>query len=472
MRSTEHHRWLLRNVELYPVGRLLDCVIADGVLATLGPDLTPDPPIDAEHTIDARGGALLPGLADHHLHLLATAAVANSIDVSTLDALADAELPAGPGWLRIVGAHEQLSRVQVDAVLADRPVRVQHRSGALWTLNSAAVSALADGLTADERASGQLWRADQRLRSLLVATGSPSTADLPALGRELAGHGITHVSDASPELDDGALALLRTQLPQHVLTMTAAAGPGPVKIVVADHTVPDLDELIGLVRGAHDAGRPVAIHAVTAMALAICLAVWDAAGTHPGDRIEHAAVCDDAAAARIAELGVTVVTQPGIFARHGKRFLRDSPAAEGPHLWRVGGLIRAGVRVALSSDAPHAATDPWQMISAASGPAARSAERIDAAAALATLLSDPLDPAGPPRMLAAGNPADLCLLAQPLGTALAEATLHGTATVRATFIAGRCVHQCCVHQCCVHQSDAPTDSPRAPRPAHESPGRP
>ena len=49
------------------------------------------------------------------------------------------------GWLRGVAYHESvagpLDRDRLDAWVADRPLRVQHRSGALWMLNSAGIPA-------------------------------------------------------------------------------------------------------------------------------------------------------------------------------------------------------------------------------------------------------------------------------------------------------------------------------------------
>src|SRR5439155_480481 len=62
-------------------------------------------------------------------------------DVTAVLRQADRTLPPGE-WLRAVGwaGHEHdLDRDVLDAVVPDRPVRVQHRSGALWVLNSAAL---------------------------------------------------------------------------------------------------------------------------------------------------------------------------------------------------------------------------------------------------------------------------------------------------------------------------------------------
>ena len=60
---------LLRRVEVE--GRVVDVVVADGVVLAVGPEL-PSPP--GATIVDGAGGALLPGLHDHHLHLHAMAA--------------------------------------------------------------------------------------------------------------------------------------------------------------------------------------------------------------------------------------------------------------------------------------------------------------------------------------------------------------------------------------------------------------
>jgi cytosine/adenosine deaminase-related metal-dependent hydrolase len=56
---------LFRRAEV--AGRIVDVRVAGGVISEVGPGLRPAP---AETVMDARGGALLPGLHDHHIHLL------------------------------------------------------------------------------------------------------------------------------------------------------------------------------------------------------------------------------------------------------------------------------------------------------------------------------------------------------------------------------------------------------------------
>ena len=72
---------LIRNAELYGVapgsGRdaRTDVRLKDGRIAAVG-QLAAEP---SEQVIDAAGGALLPGLHDHHIHLLGYAASLNSV---------------------------------------------------------------------------------------------------------------------------------------------------------------------------------------------------------------------------------------------------------------------------------------------------------------------------------------------------------------------------------------------------------
>ncbi|HEY3749338.1 MAG TPA: hypothetical protein VGL80_09075 [Pseudonocardiaceae bacterium] len=84
---------------------------------------------------------------------MAVAAAMHSVDcgpprVRTAAHLRDALRTAPPGdWVRGVGYHESvaglLDRDVLDGMVPDRPVRVQHRGGALWTVNSVGLAALA-----------------------------------------------------------------------------------------------------------------------------------------------------------------------------------------------------------------------------------------------------------------------------------------------------------------------------------------
>jgi predicted amidohydrolase YtcJ len=137
-----------------------------------------------------------------------------------------------------------------------------------------------------------------------------------------------------------------------------------------------------------------------------------------------------------------VVTQPGFLAHRGDDFVRDLPSSQHGDLYRCGSLLRAGIPVALSSDAPYGPLDPWQVISAAvhrraaSGAVIGPGDETTPARALAAYLGPPEDPGGRPRTVHAGCPGDLVVLRVPLTEALRAPTRDA---VRAVIVGGRTV---------------------------------
>lgn len=458
---------VLRLADVYGVGTS-DCRIQDGVITQLGRGLREQP---GDAVIDVRGGALIPGLADHHLHLAAMAARNQSFDLEgrskdlTL-ALLDCH-PDESGWMRIVGydnvSHGELDRYRLDTLTGNVPTRVQHRSGALWVINTAAASRL--GVTGAEHPgveldgegvpTGRLWRADDWL-SEAVAHSLPRRRDLSlrTVGKQLAAYGVTHVSDATPgdtHLKLVADAVAAGAVEQHVLLMATSPCPhlhprlsmGPVKLVVPDHEPVDLHDLIEKIRGAHATLRPVAIHCVTRAALVLTLAALDLAGRKRGDRIEHAAVAGHDLIAEVATRDLTVVTQPSLITRRGDDYWNRSDPEDRDDLWPYASLLNAGVRTAPSSDAPFGDPDPWVTLAASSSRATPSGrvlgadERVAAEVALRGMLSALDDPGGPSRAIKVGAPADLVVLNRPLAEALEE---PDKGCVRLTLIGGRIVH--------------------------------
>jgi predicted amidohydrolase YtcJ len=466
----EPRELLLRDVEV--AGRPVDVRVAGAVVTEVGMRLRPAP--GGTEVVDGGGGALVPGLHDHHIHLLATAAARRSVaagpaDVGDRAGLASAlrtagsALPAGR-WVRAVGYHASvagdLDRRDVDALLADRPVRIQHRSGARWVLNSAAVDALdldrgddplRPGVERDAagHATGRLHRADAWLRPLVAEDDPP---DLAPLGELLARAGVTGVTDTTPYTDPADLAplsaaVLAGALPQRVVVTggaeLAGADPpeglewGPVKLVVDDADYPGLDMLADQVAGAHAHGRSVAVHCVTRTALVLALAAWEVAGARPGDRVEHAAVVPPELVADLRRHRLTVVTQPGFVAERGDEYRSEVDAGDLPHLYPCAGLIAAGVAVAGSTDAPYSDPDPWRAIAAAvarrtpSGAVLGAGEAVTPGRALDLFLGAPHAPGGPPRRVVPGAAADLCLLDRPLDAALADpSSAHVARTIR------------------------------------------
>jgi predicted amidohydrolase YtcJ len=187
----------------------------------------------------------------------------------------------------------------------------------------------------------------------------------------------------------------------------------------------------------------VAAHCVTAGELAVMLAAFQEAGTRPGDRIEHGGIIPADAVVVLRELGLTVVTQSGFIATRGDRYRMLVDPAEQDDLYRCATLLAAAVPVGGSSDAPYGDIDPWQAIRAATdrrttqGHVLGGAERIDAMRALDLYLSPADAPGGPPRRLAPGSPADICIVAQPL----TDAAVQAGPSIVATIVAGEITYR-------------------------------
>jgi predicted amidohydrolase YtcJ len=453
---------VLRNVEVARRAGL-DVRIEGGRIAEIGARLT-----GPGEDLDGRGGALIPGLIDHHIHLLATAAQARSVrldDVRDAGEFAAAlrqalaTRPAG-SWLRATGYHERmagdLDRDVLDGLAPGHRLRVQHQTGALWVLNSPALAeATAQGAPpeaerdAGGRLTGRIWRGDAWLRERLGA----DPPELAPLGRTLAAYGITGLTDTSATTDAQAAALLAQArrngaLPQRLTLMSA--GPltppvdgvfdvGAVKVLLDDARLPDFDDFVARIEGARGQRRAVAVHCVTAGELALTLAAFELAGARPGDRIEHGGVIPLDAIPALRRLGLTVVTQSAFVFERGDRYLADVDLAEQADLYRCGSLLAAGVPVAGSSDAPYASSDPWLGMRAAIERRTRLGlpiglgERVAARRALELYLGDRGAPGGPARRVELGAAADLCLLRAPLAEVLAE---PGAEQVAATVIAG------------------------------------
>ncbi|MGO8963098.1 amidohydrolase family protein [Mycobacterium sp.] len=419
----------------------LDGVIVDlrvnGCVDEIADTLAPRP---GEDVLDAAGGTVLPGLHDHHVHLYSAAAAETSIRVGPPQvrdrggfAAALASAQAGDdGWIRAVGYHDSvagpLDRDALDAVVSSAPLRVQHRSGVLWILNSAGLVRV--GLAGHP--DGRLRSADSWSDAL-----SRSQTKLADLSGQLSRYGLTGITDATPDLDIADIVRLSElhrhgELHQHVHCLA------PGKRILHDDDL-DLEQLTGWIAERHRDGSPVAIHCVTAAQLLVTIAALREAGCHPRDRIEHAAVVPADCLADLADLAVTVVTQPNFVAERGDQYLEEVPAAEHDQLWRVASLLHAGVPVALSTDMPFGDGDPWAAMRAAvhrvtpSGAILGVDERISARTALTMFLGRPDQP-NRPRTVEPGEPADLCLLSVPPETALAELDAD---MVTATIVGGR-----------------------------------
>jgi predicted amidohydrolase YtcJ len=450
-------------------GRPDQCVRIRGeVITEIGRGLA----ADSDAVLDAAGGAVIPGLHDHHVHLRAVAAAQDSVDLglpevsdpSTLaNRLRQAAAHTGgcDDWLRGVGYHEStaglLDRYQLDEIVRSRPLRIQHRTGSLWILNSRALAEIdADrhqlpGLERDEagRPTGRLWRLDRWLGSLIPRR----QGDLARVSRDAAAMGITGLTDATPDRDvddvadfdrivtSGAIVQRLTLMapPDIDWPPRSAVGRGPAKLLLDDHDLPEVGELAETIRRAHAQSCPVAVHCVTAEQLIVLTRALEEAGSYPGDRIEHAAVVPPSLVRDVHALGVMIITQPAFVLERGDDYLRDVDPAEQRWLYPCASLLGRGMPVAASSDAPYGGLDPWAAMRTAvarrtrAGRVLNEGERVSGAVALALYLGSARHP-DRPRRVACGEPADLCILRAPLAEAL-----HSPARelVAATLVAGR-----------------------------------
>lgn len=340
---------LIQNSEIPTLGNV-SLRIINGRIAEIGAKLSPH---TGEEIFDARGSALLPGLHDHHLHLLAFASTQNSVccgppavaDAKTLahvlrsSALqADAQNDSIRGFAYHESVAGELDRWQLDAIRSDVPVRIQHRTGALWILNSRAIDAIGLDRGVDHssverdlqgRATGRLLRGDAWLRDKFA-----STLDRESIARashQLAAFGITSITDASAanresEWNFFAELIQDSVILQNVHVMgnfdlsvvmrdlaswknrknssclLPALGCGARKILLHEGELPVLEYLVKEIRNMHLENRGVSLHCVTRTELIFAASALAQAGLHSADRIEHASIAPPDVIALLAAL--------------------------------------------------------------------------------------------------------------------------------------------------------------------------
>lgn len=442
---------LIRAAELH-FSEILDLRIAGGRIAAIGQQLQAE---TGEEVIEADGGALLPSLRDHHLHLASSAAARASLqcgppqvhDAARLgELLSMAGREPGGEWLRGIGYHESVAglidRHWLDRHIPQRPARIQHRGGRLWIFNSPGLELLRPGdgdplERIDGRLTGRLYDNDRWLRQRL----GRQRPDLTEVSRHLASLGLTAVTDTSPNNSTEEWRWLRQaqqrgELLQDLLLMgdasldrlgEAHAGTaqcpglavGPHKFHLHEASLPDYETVHEAIVASHRAGRNVAFHCVSRTELAFAVGVLREAGVMPGDRIEHASVTPPEWLAELAALGLSVVTQPGLVAERGEAYLEQVEAADQPWLYRLRSFLDAGIPLAGSTDAPFGDANPWRAMQAAvtrlsaAGRPLGPGEALGPEQALALFHSPLTTPGRNPARIEVGAPADLCLLRRP-----------------------------------------------------------
>jgi predicted amidohydrolase YtcJ len=454
---------LIRRAELEG-GAIEDVRIEDGVIAAIG-SLAPN---QGEPVLDARGGLLLPGLHDHHIHVAALAASLTSVicgppAVNDAAAFADRLRTPGSDWLRGTGYHESvagmLDAAALDRINPHRPMRVQHRSGRMWFFNSAGLDLLLARLPAPaglerqgDRFTGRLFDDDAWLRRALDS-GPPSFA---TVGSRLARVGVTGLTEISPandsvmanhfvrETTNGALpqrVLLAGSLSLSRADVSGVVQLGAAKLHLHEAELPALETAVDFIQRAHMSDRVVAIHCATEIELLYALAALNDAGVISGDRIEHASVASDAQIADIARMQLAVVSQPHFIRERGDLYRVDVEPEAQPLLYRLRAFLDAGVALGGGSDAPFGGWDPWIAMAAAvdrrtrSGAIMAADEALTPEQALDLFLRSP-DALDRRRTIRVDATADLCLLNCSWSQAR---TALSSDHVRATFVGGKLI---------------------------------
>ncbi|WP_448630486.1 amidohydrolase [Cellulomonas soli] len=473
----------------------VDVLLREGRVAAVGPVGAVAAP--GAERVDLDGRVVMPGLWDQHTHLTQWALVRRRLDLSAVtsaaqavrlvaDRLAQDPPPRGTALVGH-GFRDGLwpdvpSAALLDAVAGSTPVvLVSGDLHAAWA-SSAGLAFLGVGEhpTGVLRESewlpimGEADRVEEDVADALVAEAARHAATLGVVGvvdlevadnvaawrrRSAAGDPAVRVRAGVWEqhlaavLHEGlrtgdpvASGGLVTQGPLKVITdgslntRTAYChDPYPGQLGRTAHGVLSVptDHLVRLMAAATRRGLTCAIHAIGDAANALALDAFEVTGARGS--IEHAQLLTWADVDRFAALGVVAGIQPE-HAMDDRDVADRFWAGRSDRAFAYGALHRAGVRLALGSDAPVAPLDPWDAIDAAvtRARAGREPWHPEQAVALDVALAASVD--GHPLGLAVGAPADLAVLDDEPAERLAAAGSVRGLPVAGTLVAGRWTH--------------------------------
>ncbi len=397
----------------------VDVLVEHGVVSAVGANLTRPEGVDE---IDAAGRWVVPGLWDQHVHLaqwtlssqrLDLAFARSPEDVTRLVAERVAEYPGHPviGWGHRSGIWDRDVTVsELDAVTGDTAVVLISGDGHHAWLNTIALMHLAMPVRDSVVREAEWFAAYPRLASLVGNDGTSPEAYRRTLDHA-ASMGIVGITDF--EFSGGAeewaerwaegCDVLRIRMATYADTLEDViadglrtgdplpgcddlATMGPLKII-SDGSLntrtawccepyadayrleypcgqPNLsgDELRALLSRAHVFGLDVATHAIGDAAVAEALASYAATGARGS--IEHAQLVGRDDVRRMAELGIRASIQPAHLIDDRdltEKIWGDRSARSFAFRW----MLDDGVELAMGSDAPVSALDPWEAIAAA-----------------------------------------------------------------------------------------------------------
>jgi predicted amidohydrolase YtcJ len=427
--STTAQITVIRQARLVPVGRSrsvrhsepVDLRIFEGRVTAIAPRLDV---AGADLVLDAAGRWAIPGLWDAHVHLRQWAQTRSRLDVGAARTAAEviglvAELVAGlPDSDSVVFGYGYRSAMwplaptvaELDAVSGDHPVILASGDGHNGWLNSAAFRLLdvpgrTGALVENE------WFA---LTPAITALAGTVVEDRPAIAAavaDAASRGIIGITDFElalgfrdwPERFARGMDLLRVRPAVYPDGLDAAISAGlrtgdplegtdalvtmgPLKII-SDGSLNtrtaycyepyadtpgadrpngmqnyDIAQLTELLQRATTHGLEIALHAIGDAAVGVALDAFTATGASGG--IEHAQLMCRSDIGRMASLGLRASVQPAHLLDDRDVTARCWPdRADRCFMFRS--LLTAGVELALGSDAPVAALDPWLAMAAA-----------------------------------------------------------------------------------------------------------
>ena len=474
--------------ELLPTDGGYDVFIDGGVIADIAPAGAIQP---RGEVLDASGAWLIPGLWDHHVHVVqwALAAQRTALDATTSAAEAAATIAAGtllPNGTRVgTGFRDALwtdrpTLAMLDEATGDIPTYLINADVHSVWMNSAAHAR--EGLLPDDvgmlreepafEISRRLNAADPDIADTLVfhmaeaaaARGVVGLADFDMAWNEEAWARRLNAGFSSLRVRFGIYPMhLQRALAEGLRTGDVVRGAssdlvrvGPFKVITdgslgtrtaaCTHpysggaqsrgamTVSPTD-LLDLMTLATAGGIASAVHAIGDVATTHALDAFSVTGAT--GTIEHAQLVAHAELARFARLGVGASVQP----QHAvnDRDMTDVLWSEQTSMaYPLRSLADHGANLFFGSDAPVAGLDPWHTMASAvyrtdnDRPPWRGQEAVSAAVALAASTRGGL---AAPATITPGAAADLVLCAHdPLS---ADATQLRQMPVLATLLAGR-----------------------------------
>lgn len=476
--------------ELLPTDEPVDLVLVDGVIADIAPtgNLRPTGLV-----VDGEGGWLLPGLWDHHVHVLQWALAADRVPLGEVASARDAAAimaaaPVGDGRRVGSGFRDGLwtdapSLDLLDAATGDVPTYLINADVHSVWMNSAAFrreqfAPVASGMLVEEDA----FEISRRLNAVDAQTADDA---VDRMARAAAARGLVGLVDLDMTWNDepwqrraargfDTLRVSYGTYPQHldraIVEGLRTGDPvrggrddlirvGPLKAITdgslgtrtaacahpypgdpANHGLLTVapDDLVDMMTRATAAGLECAIHAIGDVANSHALdayAVTGAVGT-----IEHAQLVAHADIPRFARLGVAASVQP----EHAldDRDMTDAIwAGQSAQPYPLRALADSGANLRFGSDAPVAPLDPWAAMASAVFRTRDGREPWQAHQRVGIGTAIAASTAGgstTPAEIAPGAIADLVIVGvDPLA---ADERALRSMPVRATLLAGRVTH--------------------------------